>query len=139
MGFASWHLYCTASSSGHQPNFAALNREHHLCSAGRPSRLALAHIQLLGLCQGCTALHPFNSLFSRTSWVGWYQKGKLFWILLEQEMMGWQWHQLDHMQIISTLLQIIMPVPHHSVFTGQMPFLPPSQSVRAQKAIIPRV
>jgi len=28
------------------------------------------------------------------------QKGKPFWILLEQEMMGWAWHQLDHMQII---------------------------------------
>jgi len=32
------------SSSQHQPNFAALNRGRHLCSAGRPSRWALAHI-----------------------------------------------------------------------------------------------
>ena len=31
-------------SSGHQPNFAALNRGRHLYSAGRPSRWALAHI-----------------------------------------------------------------------------------------------
>jgi len=31
-------------SSGRQPNFAALNRGRHLCSAGRPSRWALAHI-----------------------------------------------------------------------------------------------
>jgi len=37
MGFASWQRYCTASSSGRQPNFAALNR-------GRQSRWALAHI-----------------------------------------------------------------------------------------------
>jgi len=37
-GFASWQRYCTASSSGRQPNFAALNRERHLYSAGRPSR-----------------------------------------------------------------------------------------------------
>jgi len=29
-------------------------------------------------------------------------------------MMGWQWHQLDHMQIICILLQTIMPVPQHS-------------------------
>jgi len=43
-GFASWQHYCTASSSGRQPNFAALNRGRHLCSAGRPSRWALAHI-----------------------------------------------------------------------------------------------
>jgi len=32
------------SSNGRQPKFAALNRGRHLHSAGRPSRLALAHI-----------------------------------------------------------------------------------------------
>jgi len=32
------------SSSGHQPNFVALNRERNLYSAGSPSRWALAHI-----------------------------------------------------------------------------------------------
>jgi len=41
--------YCTASSSGRQPNFAALNRGRHLYSAGQPSRWALAHI-LVSLC-----------------------------------------------------------------------------------------
>ena len=30
-----------------QPNFAALNRGRHLCSAGRPPRWALAHILVL--------------------------------------------------------------------------------------------
>jgi len=38
--------------------------------------------------------------FSRKTWVSRQQKGKPFRILLHQEMMGWQWHQLDHMQII---------------------------------------
>jgi len=55
---------------------------------------------------------------------------KPFWILLEQEMMEWQWYQLDHMQIICTWLQtdnVYTPIHHHSVFTGQMPFLLPSQ------------
>ena len=47
MGFASWQRYCTASSSGRQPNFATLNRGRHLCSAGRPSGWALAHILVL--------------------------------------------------------------------------------------------
>ena len=46
-GFASWQRYCTASSSGRQPNFAALNRGRHLCLAGRPSGWALAHILVL--------------------------------------------------------------------------------------------
>jgi len=40
-----------------------------------------------------------------TTWISWHQKGKLFWILMKQEVMGWQWHQLDHMQIIYTSLQ----------------------------------
>jgi len=30
---------------------------------------------------------------------------KPFWILLQQEIMGWQWHQPDHMQIICTSLE----------------------------------
>jgi len=38
------------------------------------------------------------AFFSKTTWVSWHQKGKPFWILLEQKMMGWHWHQLDHMQ-----------------------------------------
>jgi len=33
-------------------------------------------------------LHPFNGFYSRTFWVSQHQKGKPFWILLEQEMMG---------------------------------------------------
>ena len=44
-------------------------------------------------------------------------------------MMGWQWHQLDHMQIICILLQTnnhasTSPL---SFFTGRMPFLPSNQ------------
>ena len=46
-GFASWQRYCTAYCSGRQPNFAALNRGRHLCSAARPSRWALVHISSL--------------------------------------------------------------------------------------------
>ena len=38
------------SSSRHQPNFAALNRGRHLCSAGRPSRWTLAHILVCFCC-----------------------------------------------------------------------------------------
>jgi len=49
-------------------------------------------------------LHLFNSLF-QDNLGRLAQKDKPFWILLEQEMMGWQWHQLDHMQIICTSLQ----------------------------------
>jgi len=49
--------------------------------------------------------HIRLTAFFRTTWVSRHQKGTPFWILLEPEMMGWQWHQLDHTQIICTLLQ----------------------------------
>jgi len=52
-----------------------------------------------------THTQMFNGLFSSTTWVGQYQKDKSFWILLKQMMMGWQWHELNHMQIICTSLQ----------------------------------
>jgi len=48
---------------------------------------------------------PVHGPFSRTTWASQHQKGKSFWTLMKQEMMGWQWHQLDNMQIICALLQ----------------------------------
>jgi len=41
------HVTARHSSSGRQPNVAALNRGRHLYSVGRPSRWALAHILVL--------------------------------------------------------------------------------------------
>jgi len=58
---ASWQRYCTACSSGREANFAALNRGRHLCSAGRPSGWALAHIlvayRLIHVCIQPVALY----------------------------------------------------------------------------------
>jgi len=48
-GLASWQRYYTDPSIGHQPNFAALNKERHLYSAGRPTRWASAHILVMHL------------------------------------------------------------------------------------------
>jgi len=55
-----------------------------------------------------TTLHPFNSLFTKTNWVCWYQKGKTsldFNEARDDRVLGWQWHHLDHMQTICTSLQ----------------------------------
>ena len=54
------------------------------------------------------ALHPFNGLFSTTTWVIRYRKGKTSLDLNEARddgVLQWQWHQLDQMRTISTLLQ----------------------------------
>ena len=42
-------------------------------------------------------------------------------------MIGWQWHQLDHMQIICTSLQTDNHTSTHSVFYRPDAFLPPNQ------------
>jgi len=44
-----------------------------------------------GVCR--QQLHPFGTTPERL---------KPIWILMKQDMIGWQWHQLDHMQIICT-------------------------------------
>ena len=55
---ASWQRYCTAVNSERQPNFAAVNRGRHLCSAGRPSRWALAHISSLIFLRNVSSPYP---------------------------------------------------------------------------------
>jgi len=45
-----------------------------------------------------------------------------------------QRHRLDHIQITRTSLQTdTTSAPHHSAFTGWLPFLPPNISVKALK------
>jgi len=75
------------------------------------------------------ALHPYNSLFSRTTWVSRYQKARYE---------GWHWYQLDHMQIICTLLQtdnqaITLPL---KFLQDGCPSCHPSNSIKALKAAI---
>jgi len=61
---------------------------------------------LFGYYLVCTSsLYPFNSLFSRTAWVSQHQKCRTILDFNEARDDGWQWRQLDHMQIICTSLQ----------------------------------
>ena len=75
-----------------------------------------------------THTHPFNGPFSVTTQVGWYQKGKTNLDFTEARDSEWQWHQLGHMQVCTSL-----QTDNHastsplSFFTGRMPFLPPNQ------------
>jgi len=65
------------------------------------------------------------------------RKIKPIWILMNQEMMGWHLHQLDHMQIICTSLQTANHTsnPSFSFFTGQMLFLISSQQCQSTEGI----
>jgi len=105
-----------------------------------------------------THTHPFNGHFSGTTQVNRYQKGKTNLDFTEARDSEWQWHQLEHMQVCTSLqtdnhasipplsfLQdgcpswrptnsvkaLKAPTPHHSIFTGSS--WRPINSVRSTK------
>ena len=68
-----------------------------------------------------------------------YQKGKTNLDFTEARDSEWQWHQLGHMQVYTTLQSDNhASTPPLSFFTGRMPFLPPNQqrqSTEGQKSM----
>ena len=78
-----------------------------------------------------THTHTFNGPFSRTTQVSRYQKGKPIWILLKQETVSGNTISWTTCKSAPPSRQITMPAPYHSVFTGQMPFLPPNQQCQS--------
>jgi len=56
-----------------------------------------------------------------------YLKGKTKLDFSEAKDSEWQWHQLGHMQVCTSLQTDNHTSTHRSVFTGRMPFLPPNQ------------
>ena len=76
--------------------------------------------------------HTFNSPLSGTIQVSRYQKGKTNVDFTEARDSEWQWHQLGHMQVCTSL-----QTPHKSqFFTDRMPFLPPSQQCQSTEGKI---
>ena len=81
-------------------------------------------------------LQPFNSLFSRITWVSRYQKGKTNLDFTEARDSEWQWHQLGRMQVCTSL-----QTDNHSntpplVFLqAGCPSCRPTNSVKALKAL----
>jgi len=78
-----------------------------------------------------------NSLFSRTTWVSQYRRGKTSLDLNKARDSEWKWHQLDCMQTICTSLshsrQLTKPTPHHPIFTCRMLFLTPNQQCHSSE------
>jgi len=48
-------------------------------------------------------MYPFTGLFSGTTWVSQYQKGKTNLDFTEARDSEWQWHHLGHMQVRTSL------------------------------------
>jgi len=78
---------------------------------------------------------PFNGLFSRTTWVSRYQKGKTnldFTGAIDSE---WQWHQLGHMQVCTSLqTDNHANTPPLCFLQAGCPSCRPTNSVKALKA-----
>ena len=66
--------------------------------------------------QSANHTHPFNGLWSRTTRVSRYQKGKTNVDFTEARDSEWQWHQLGICKSATHSRQITTPAPHHSVF-----------------------
>jgi len=49
-----------------------------------------------------------------------HQKGKPFWVFMKQDMIQWQWQQLDWSPAASRSREITTTTPHLSSFYSQM-------------------
>jgi len=80
-----------------------------------------------------------TSPISRTTWVSRYQKGTSLDLneARDDGVLGWQWHQLDHLQTICTSLQTYNHANTSSLnFLGQMLFLAPNQQCQSTEGIM---
>ena len=81
-----------------------------------------------------THTHPFNGPFSGTTRVSRYQKGKINLDFTEARDSEWQWHQLGHMQVCTSLQTDIHAItPPLSFLQAGCPSCRPTNSVKALK------
>ena len=79
---------------------------------------------------------PFNGLFSRTTWVSRYQKGKTNLDFTGARDSEWQWHQLSYMQVCTSLqTDNHASTPPLSFLQAGCPSCRPTNSVKALKAL----
>ena len=84
-----------------------------------------------------THTHPFNGPFSRTTRVSRYQKGKTNLDFTEARDSEWQWHQLSHMQVCTSLqTDNHASTPPLSFLQAGCPSCRPTNSVRELKALV---
>ena len=82
-----------------------------------------------------TTLQPFNGLFSRTTLVRRYQKGKTNLDFTGARDSEWQWHQLGHMQVCTSLqTDNHASTPPLCFLQAGCPSCRPTNSVKALKA-----
>ena len=132
-----WQLMIFRGSSIGVGKAASEIRKHMYAKLKVCSRYGYYQLLLL--------LHPFNSLFSRTTWVSRYKKGKTSLELNKAKddgalrCSGISWTICKRSVPYSR--QITTSTPHHSIFTGRVLFLMPSQqcqSTEGQLQVLPK-
>ena len=99
---------------------------------------------LVHICNGVykpvhTHTHPFNGPLSGTTQVGQYQKGKTNLDFTEARDNEWQWHQLGHMQVCTSLQAgNHASTPLLSFLQAGCPSCHPTNSVKALRARVYR-
>ena len=103
----------------------------------RHQHCSFAHTTITTVILALLLWHPFNGLFSNTTWVSRYQKGKTSLDFNEARgdgVSGQQRHQRTRCkQSASRSWQLTTPTSHHSIFTGRMLFLTPNQQCQTNE------
>jgi len=83
-----------------------------------------------------THTYPFNGRLSRTTRMSWYRKGKTDLDFTEARDSEWQWHQLGHMQVCTSLQSDNhASTPPLSFLQAGCPSCRTTNSVKALKAL----
>ena len=130
--FSDWSKY-------HHVTFIIIEwSSHH----GRPCVIIMIRVTwpfIIIMTQSCdihyTHTHLFNGPFSRTARVGRYQKDKTNLGFTEARDSEWQWHQLGHMQVCTSLQTDNHSSASPLIFLqAGCPSCRPTNSVKALKA-----
>ena len=138
-GFVFWlDIVITRNSSCNQ--FLCLFLAPCVCKRhldeNLPAEFTTCMQNLDSYCYTHTHIHPFNGLLSGTTRVSRYQKGKTSLDFTEARDSEWQWHQLGHMQVCTSLQADNHASTHRSVFLqAGCPSCRPTNSVKALKAL----
>ena len=116
----------------------------HLAAYGEHNFEMYQQLPQLVKCETCmrkiyittahTHTHPFSGPLSGTTRVSQYQKGKTNLDFTEARDSEWQWHQLDHMQVCTSLqTDNHTSNPPLSFLQARCPSCRPTNSVKALK------
>ena len=123
---------CTSLQTNNHASTPPLSFLQAGCPSCRPTNSVKA---LKANVYSFTHTHPFNGPFSGTTRVSLYQKGKTNLDFTEARDSEWQWHQLRHMQVCTSLqTDNHASTPPLSFLQAGCPSCCPTNSIKALKA-----